>query len=165
MGNTHRQCSIEVENKTSKYTLCNPLWYTHSGSCETPFPLTLGPSESGSALFIKTHDTARGSVGVFTYDLLNGCTKQLDGKIAVMFDNPYDFSLYYNSCAVGVFDMAKKCDRDLHHQMAKETEEGFVRRKAADGTLTYSKLVTIRASMSDTCQPDIKVQVCNVWEK
>ncbi|XP_067472139.1 DELTA-sagatoxin-Srs1a-like [Thunnus thynnus] len=160
MGN--RQCSIEVENKTSKYTLCNLCWYTHSGSCETPLPPTLGPAESGSALFISTPQTASGSVGVFTYNLLNGSTKQHDGKIAVMFSNPFDFNLYSNWYAVGDFDMATTCDYDLYYKMYYDAEKGFVRGRAADGSLIYeSKLVTIRATMSDSYQPVIKVQV---WE-
>ncbi|XP_067426890.1 DELTA-sagatoxin-Srs1a-like [Thunnus thynnus] len=161
MGN--RQCSIEVENKCSEYTLGNPRWYTDYGFCETPFPLTLGPSESGSALFVKTPGTVYGSVGVFTYDLLNGSTKQHDGKIAVMFSNPYDFNLYSNWYAVGDFDMATTCDYDLYYKMYYNAEKGFVRGKAADGSLIYeSKLVTIRATMSDSYQPVIKVQVCKV---
>ncbi|XP_067426472.1 DELTA-actitoxin-Aas1a-like [Thunnus thynnus] len=163
MGNTHRQCSIEVENKTSKYTLCNPRWYTYSGFCKTPFPPTLDPSKSGSALFIKTPQTASGSVGVFTYDLLNGSTNQNDGKIAVMFSNPFDFNLYSNSYAVGVFDMAKKCDCGLYKEMYYDAERKFVRGKAADGSLTHeSKLNTITATMSDSYQPDIKVQVLKI---
>ncbi|XP_044188515.1 DELTA-sagatoxin-Srs1a-like [Thunnus albacares] len=161
MGN--RQCSIEVENKCSEYTLGNPRWYTYSGFCETPFPPTLDPSESGSALFIKTPGAACGSVGVFTYNLLNGSTNLNDGKIAVMFSNPFDFNWYSNWYAVGVFDMATTCDYDLYYKMYYDVGEGFVRGKAADGTLIYeSKLVTIKASMSDSYQPIIKMQVCEV---
>ncbi|XP_042248853.1 DELTA-sagatoxin-Srs1a-like [Thunnus thynnus] len=163
MPPTHRQCSIEIENKCSGYTLCNPRVHTVSGFCETPLPPTLGPAESGSALFIKTPQTACGSVGVFTYDLLNGSTKQYDGKIAVMFSNPYDFNLYSNWYAVGVFDMGKTCDPDLYKEMYKNAEKGFVRGKAKGPSLTHtSNRVTIRATMSDSYQPVIKVQVCKV---
>ncbi|XP_044187213.1 DELTA-sagatoxin-Srs1a-like [Thunnus albacares] len=163
MGNTHRQCSIEVENKTSEYILCNPCVHIISGSCKTPLPPKIDPSKSGSALFIKTPGTARGSVGVFTYDLLNGFRNQNDGKIAVMFSNPYDFNLYSNWYAVGDFDMAKKCDYGLYKEMYYNAEKGFVRGKAADGSLIYeSKRVTIKASMSDSYQPDIKVQVLKI---
>ncbi|CAK6980509.1 DELTA-thalatoxin-Avl1a-like [Scomber scombrus] len=163
MPPTHRQCSIEIENKCSVYTLCNPRVHTVSGHCETPLPPTLGPSESGSARFTKTPQTACGSVGVFTYDLLNGSTKQHDARLAVMFSNPYDFNLYSNWYAVGVFDTAKTCDHELYKQMYNSAENGFVRGKAKGSGLTYSSHhVTIRATMSDGYQPVMKVQVCKV---
>ncbi|XP_040917647.1 DELTA-sagatoxin-Srs1a-like [Toxotes jaculatrix] len=159
---THRQCSIEVQNKCAGYSLGNPRVHTVSGSCEKPLPPTLGPSESGSALFIKTPHTACGSVGVFTYDLLSESTRQYRGRVAVMFSVPYDFNLYSNWYAVGVFGLDMHCDKHLYEMMYYNAERGFVRGKAKGPSLTHKgNDVTIRATMSDSYQPVIKVQVCN----
>ncbi|XP_044037706.1 uncharacterized protein LOC122869124 [Siniperca chuatsi] len=156
---THRQCTIELENKCSAYTLCNPSWSIVSGSCAKALPPTLGPSESGSSLFIKTPHRARGSVGVLTYDLQIESTEECDGKMAVMFSVPYDFNLYSNWYAVGLFDENKVCDYSLYEEMYYNTENGFVRGQAKDGGLTYKgEAVTIRATMSDSCTPVINIQ-------
>uniref|UniRef100_A0A3Q3IJN6 Uncharacterized protein n=1 Tax=Monopterus albus TaxID=43700 RepID=A0A3Q3IJN6_MONAL len=135
--------------------------YTHSGYCVKPLPPTIDPLESGGALFTKSPDTACGCVGVFTYDLQSQFTKQFSSaKVAVMFSNPFDLSHDVNMFAVGVFDKDKKCDYDLYKEMRYGEEEGFVRGKAKNGILTYkSDEVNIRATMSDSDQPVIKVQL------
>ncbi|KAK2833951.1 hypothetical protein Q5P01_017840 [Channa striata] len=157
---THRQCTIEIQNNSCNYTLMTPRIYTESGSCEKPLPAVIGVSSSGSALFVKTPHTACGSVGVFTYDLYHHPSKQNRGKMAVMFSNPYDFNLYSNWFAVGVFDMSKQCDHDLYKEMYNNKEKGFVRGQAKCGCLNHtSHAVTIRATMGDSYQPVIKVQV------
>lgn len=126
--------------------------YTASGSCTTPLPPTIASCSSGSALFSKTPNTARGSVGVFTYDLLQNGTNQHAEKIAVMFSVPYDFNLHSNWYAV--------CDYDLHCEMYYQSDKTFIRGKASGQGLTYKgDQVTIMATMSDTYQPVMKVQV------
>ncbi|KAF3700645.1 DELTA-actitoxin-Afr1a [Channa argus] len=156
---THRQCTIEIENK-SDHMLMSPRIYTVSGSSEKSLPPTISVSSSGSALFAKTPHTACGSVGVFTYDLYQNSTKQNRGKMAVMFSNPYDFNMHSNWFAVGVFDMNKQCDCNLYNEMYYNEEKGFVRGEAKFGSLTYtSHGVTIRATMSDSYQPVINLQL------
>lgn len=143
---------------------CVSSVYTDSGFCQEPLPPTLSPSESGRVLFVKTPHAARGSVGVFTYDLHNQSTKQYDGKVAVMFSNPYDFNLYSNWYAVGVFDKSTKCDKSLFEEMYYNSEREFVRVKAKECSLTYKgESVTIRATISDSYTPVIKIQVCTNW--
>ncbi|XP_028990723.1 uncharacterized protein LOC114846102 [Betta splendens] len=157
-----RQCTIEIQNKCSVYILCNPHVYTVSGFCEKPLAPTLSPSESGSSLFIKTPHSARGSVGVFTYDLQNTTTKTFGGRIAVMFSVPYDYNLYSNWYGVGVFGLDRQCGQLLFDQMYNDTETSFVRGKAKMPSLTYKgSNVIIRATMSDSYQPVMKVQVCD----
>nr|XP_020476905.1 DELTA-sagatoxin-Srs1a-like [Monopterus albus] len=153
---------IKIQNECSDYVLCNPRVYTYSGNYNKPLPATIGPSKSGGALFTKTPNTACGSVGVFTYDLQNKSTKRCSRKVAVMFSNPYDFNLYSNWFAVGVFNKNKKCDYDLYSEMYYNEEKGFVRGEARNHALTYtSDVVNIIATMSDSYKPVIKVQLCN----
>ncbi|XP_076020712.1 uncharacterized protein LOC143011650 [Genypterus blacodes] len=157
---THRQCTIEVTNDCSNYTLRNPSEFLNRGRCSIPLSPTIASSKSASALFTKTPHTARGSVGVFTYDLVRNDTKQSVGKMAVLFNVPYDFNLYRNGYAVGIFDTSKSCDYGLYHQMHKEKQNMFVREKAKGPSLCYSdKGITIRAKMTDTYQPVMKVEV------
>ncbi|XP_041823406.1 DELTA-actitoxin-Oor1b-like [Melanotaenia boesemani] len=157
---THRQCSVQIQNKSSMYTMSEPRIHLVSGFCDSPLPPTLGPSESGSALFIKTRDSARGSVGVFTYDLLRGSNRQLAGRMAVMFSVPYDFLLYSNWYGVGEFDGSKRCSKELFNHMYEGLEIGFTRGKAKGPSLTHrGDWVTLRASMSDSYQPVLKVEV------
>ncbi|XP_030592682.1 DELTA-stichotoxin-Hcr4b-like [Archocentrus centrarchus] len=149
---THRQCSIELKNGCSNYTLLNP-------SVHKPLPLVIDPSSTGSALFMKTPNTACGAVGVFTYDLRNKSTVESTEKLAVMFSVPYDFNLYSNWCAVGIFDKSKECNYDLYYQMYNKTDKAFTRGKAGPG-LNYKKdQITIMALMTDSYEPVIEVEV------
>ncbi|XP_035510865.1 LOW QUALITY PROTEIN: bryoporin-like [Morone saxatilis] len=156
---THRQCSIEITNKCSNYTLRNPSLHTDSGSCTEPLPGTsIDPSKTGNALFTKTPNTARGAVGVFTYNLLNQSANASTEKIAVMFSVPYDYNLYSNWYAVGIFDKSVLCDHDLYYQMYNNT--GTFERKKGGQSIEYRKdNVTIIATMTDTFQPVMHVEV------
>ncbi|XP_027140885.1 DELTA-sagatoxin-Srs1a-like [Larimichthys crocea] len=157
---THRQCSVEVTNKCSNYELCEPSVYMNSGFCAQSLPLTLEPSSSGNALFTKTPHGARGAVGVFTYDLLDKSTNESTEKIAVMFSVPYDFNLYSNWYAVGIFHKFTECNHDLYHKMYNNSDNSFVRGKAGGLCLKHkNNRVTVVASMSDSYQPVMKVEV------
>ncbi|XP_062407561.1 uncharacterized protein LOC134098511 [Sardina pilchardus] len=158
---THRECNIDIKN-TSAFILCNPKSHSVSGYCNDPLPPTLNPSEEGKGCFIKTAHTACGSVGVFTYDIFQQHENQYIGKIAVMFSNPYDFSLYSNWYAVGVLGMEKSCDYELYNEMYNGVQMGFVRGKASGSSLTHDgSSVGITASMSDSYQPVLKIKVYN----
>ncbi|KAK1890367.1 DELTA-actitoxin-Afr1a [Dissostichus eleginoides] len=156
-----RQCCIEIENECATYTFVNPRIYTFSGVCVTPFPPTLAPGASGSALFRKKPIIARGSVGVVTYDLLNKDTNMTAEKIAVMFSAPFNFDFHSNLYALGVFDRSKQCDEALYKQMYyEEPPTTFSRQHADCSCLTYvGDHITIMGTMSDIHQPVIKVQV------
>lgn len=160
---THRECWMEIVNKCPGCTLTNPRWYTFSGRCASPFPPTIPFDAPGSARFIKTPHTACGAVGVVTYDLLQDDTDRASEKMAVMFSNPYDFNLYSNWYAVGIFDQNKGCNENLYREMYYETNDSFVRGQAGGPVLTYKgKEFTVQATMSDVYQPVMKVEVKKV---
>uniref|UniRef100_A0A672FH97 Uncharacterized protein n=1 Tax=Salarias fasciatus TaxID=181472 RepID=A0A672FH97_SALFA len=159
---THRQCFIEIMNGCcNNYFKSFPppnRWYVYSGSCASPFPPTVPSNALGSALFIKTPHTACGSVGVVTYDLLHDDDDQPSEKIAVMFSNPYDFNLFSNWYAVGIFDKSKQCDYDLYSEMYYGSSESFIRGQAGGEVLSHTgQRVSILATMSDANQPIVKV--------
>ncbi|CAI5657825.1 unnamed protein product [Oreochromis niloticus] len=155
-----RQAAIHITNRTKGYLLFNPSLHLVSGLCQIPLPATLGPSECDIALFSKTDGTARGSVGVFTYDLYDESTKTADKKIAVMFSVPFDYGLYSNWYAVGVFDKDTNCDYDLYYKMYYSVERGFVRGNADGHALTYTdEDVTVKSSMTNLSVATLKVDV------
>uniref|UniRef100_A0A3P9P821 Uncharacterized protein n=1 Tax=Poecilia reticulata TaxID=8081 RepID=A0A3P9P821_POERE len=120
-------------------------------NCESPLPPTLRPSESGSALFTKKVYTASGSSGVFTYDVVHESSKEYKGRLAVMFAVPYDFNIFYNWYAVGIFSKDKLCNDELYTEMYYGVQHCFIRGKAKGPSLTHKEGgVTIRASMSDS---------------
>lgn len=140
--------------------------FIESGGCAIPLSPFITPFKSDVVQFAKTPNTACGSVGVFTYDLLHNDTKQAVKKIAVMFSVPYDFVEYCNWYAVGIFDHSKECDSNLYHEMYNNTEKSFIRGKASDPCLVYKGHdVTVMAAMSDSYQPVMKVQVTDIKKK
>ncbi|XP_041865078.1 DELTA-sagatoxin-Srs1a-like [Melanotaenia boesemani] len=159
---TYRQCTINLHNKTTNYRMQDPLVYIVSGTSSEPLPPALDPSESGSALFIKTAYTACGSVAVFTYDLVEISSMQFLGCVAVMFSVPYDFHFHSNWYGVGMFSKDIPCDANLFNLMYEGEETTFVRGRASGPSLVYrGNDVTIRATMSDSYQPVLKVDVCD----
>uniref|UniRef100_A0A1A8NSI5 Si:ch211-119d14.3 n=1 Tax=Nothobranchius rachovii TaxID=451742 RepID=A0A1A8NSI5_9TELE len=155
---THRQCSIELKNDTSDYTLYYPSVYLNSGCCSVPFPPTIRSSTSGEASFTTTPNTTQGSVGIFTYDLFNNSTRSSTEKAAVLFVVPTDLnSVAY---AVGIFDHSKECGQDLFKEMFKTTKGSFVRAKAQGQSLTHKgRNVTIMATMSNCSNAVMKVEI------
>ncbi|XP_027898389.1 DELTA-sagatoxin-Srs1a-like [Xiphophorus couchianus] len=159
---TQRKCTVEIQNKSSSLMLCEPLVYVFKGNCESPLPPTLRPTESGSALFIKKVYTTSGSSGIFTYDIVHESSKECKGRLAVMFAVPYDFNIFYNWYAVGIFSKDKQCNDDLYNEMYYGVQDRFIRGKAKGPSLTHKEgEVTIRASMSDSFKPILKLELCD----
>ncbi|XP_031142843.1 uncharacterized protein LOC116041123 [Sander lucioperca] len=160
MSVSWRQCAIQITNECSTYDLDNPCAYMESGVCTEPLPPQIDSNSTGSALFTKTANAARGAVGVFTYDLIKKSTKNAIGKIAVMFCVPYDYVLYFNLYAVGIFDESQAFNNNLYQLMYYDSNSNFIRGKATGPCLSHTDgQVTIMGTMSDSYQPVMKVVV------
>ncbi|XP_028456388.1 bryoporin-like [Perca flavescens] len=152
---TWRQSYITVINYSSLSTLFNPCLYTQSGRCTQTPPQHIGVQSSGTALFTKTAYTARGSVGVMTYDLQHSTY-----KIAVMFSVPYNYNQFSNVYTVGIFDKSQECNYDLYYKMYYDQPTTFVRGEAKGPSLTYKRdRVTVVATMTDFSEAVINVGV------
>lgn len=135
--------------------------YIKSGRCNVPLTPSIKPAGgTGEALFVKIPNTAGGSVGIFTYNLLDISTTNSSKKMAVLFKVPFNRKQTPNMYAVGIFDISKECNQSLFNEMSKDTNATFVRGKAKDPGLTHiSQNVTIMATMSDCYEPVLKVQM------
>lgn len=150
-------------NINSDFSFFLTSLYLVSGLCQIPLPAKLKPSESGNTMFSKTGGTARGSVGVFTYDLYDHEKKGADKKIAIMFSVPFDYGMYSNWFAIGVFDRDTNCDYDLYCKMYYSPERGFVRGKADGLDLTHTDNdITVKSSMTNSSIATLKVDVQNM---
>lgn len=134
--------------------------YIKSGQCSAPLPPGIQSTVTGEALFIKTPKTAGGSVGIFTYDLLDISTKNSSEKMAVLFKVPFNRKQKPNMYAVGIFDISKDCDSDLFNEMSNNKTSTFVRGNAKGPSLTHKgQNVTIEGTMSDSYESVLKLQV------
>uniref|UniRef100_A0A3B4A3J4 Uncharacterized protein n=1 Tax=Periophthalmus magnuspinnatus TaxID=409849 RepID=A0A3B4A3J4_9GOBI len=155
---THRECTVELSNDTSTYSLCNPRVHIDTGVCAEPLTPSIPPSSSGDGLFTKSRTSMRGTGGVFTYDL---CENHVcKGKVAVLFKVPYDLNLRDVVFAVGFFDGDTECDKHLFHRMFKTEDDKFVRAKANGSCVIFeTDFVTISSAMSNCGKPVMKVEV------
>jgi len=109
------------------------------------------------AEFQKTAHTARGAVGVFTYEL-QSCNK----KLAYMFSVPFDYNLYSNWHAGGFFGKSKDCNYDLFYEMYNSAENGFLRRKGGNSFSHTDGGFKVQATMTDTYTPEMTVDIFDV---
>ncbi|KAK6471279.1 DELTA-stichotoxin-Hcr4a-like [Huso huso] len=156
---TNRNITISIENN-SDFSLTNPRIYTFSGYNLNPPQPTIKKETTAVCSFSKTSYTARGSVGVLTYDVI----KNNDPVecIAMMFSVPFDYNWYKNWFAIGSFSVEKTCDHALYNRMYHKGEKGFIRRQATDGIIEFTgKAVVIKATMSAAGRSIMKIEVWN----
>uniref|UniRef100_A0A8C7KBH6 Uncharacterized protein n=1 Tax=Oncorhynchus kisutch TaxID=8019 RepID=A0A8C7KBH6_ONCKI len=100
-----------------------------------------------------TSDTAKGAVGVFTYEMFSPSKKKHTEIIAVVFSVPYDYNWYSNWFAVGVFNRDKGCDDPLYDEMYNSGQ----RKCQARSSKWLQYHVTIKASTSNSGCAVVKV--------
>lgn len=138
--------------------------YLNSGNCHSPPQPTVRPLKTEVCNFSKTSAKASGAVGVLTYDLFERNSKGAKESIAIMFSVPYDYNLYQNWVAVGIYDKDKECDESLYKEMYYNKEQqSFVWAEAHGSCLMYEgKQLDILCTMSPMGRAIMKVEL---WDK
>uniref|UniRef100_A0A8C8H0E9 Cytolysin Src-1-like n=1 Tax=Oncorhynchus tshawytscha TaxID=74940 RepID=A0A8C8H0E9_ONCTS len=135
--------------------------YMSSGFCYHPPQPTVRTTKTEVCSFTKDDDTATGAVGVLTYDLFHMQSRVCSERMAIMFSVPYDYNFYKNWLGVGVFEVARACDKQLYNHMYKEKDfSKFVRSEASGSGVEYkAQHVDLRATMSNVGKSIIKVEL------
>ncbi|XP_076121226.1 actinoporin-like protein [Alosa pseudoharengus] len=161
---TRRNATIEISNLTNNYCLLNPRVFLENGETFNPPQPTVRPLKTEVCTFSKTSAKAKGSVGVMTYDLFERSRNDHIETLAIMWSVPWDYNLYKNWFAVGVYPKSRACDESLYKEMYYEkNQQGFVREEANGSGINYvGSYLDIKATMSPLGKAIMKVEV---WDK
>uniref|UniRef100_W5KPN9 Uncharacterized protein n=1 Tax=Astyanax mexicanus TaxID=7994 RepID=W5KPN9_ASTMX len=160
--NTDRNVTIQITNYSNNYTLDNPRIYTYSGHCYDPPQPTIKQNPKEVCSFTKTASTATGSVGVMTYQILTN-DRRCIGELAIMFSVPYDYNLYENVFALGIFKKNTECDETLYNMMYSNVCAEFRREKGIGSSMTHTGgNILLKGTMSPQAQSVMKVEL---WDK
>ncbi|XP_062332575.1 DELTA-stichotoxin-Hcr4a-like [Osmerus eperlanus] len=155
-----RSVTIQITNQTENYTLINPNVWQYSGCAHIDPTSHIKPMESKVCSFIKTMGAAAGCVGVLTYE-----TKRLQGKgceeiLAIMFSVPFDYNLYSNWFAVGIYGHGRACNRSLFKDMYYNKENRFTRSKADSEIMYDGNVLNVKAKMPDVLNTILTLELC-----
>ncbi|KAK9535394.1 hypothetical protein VZT92_007777 [Zoarces viviparus] len=161
-----RSVTIEIGNVTNNYCLINPKVYLENGETYNPPQPTVRPLKTEVCTFSKSGGKATGSIGVLTYDLFERSQNDYIETLAIMFSVPWDYNLYKNWFAVGLYKKGRNCDKALYKEMyyeKKQHELGFVREEAVGSGINYvGQYLDVKATMSPLENSIMKVEV---WDK
>ena len=132
-----------------------------SGFAFSPPQPTVRSTNTAVCSFTKDDNTATGAVGVLTYELFDVRNKDCKEVMAVMFSVPFDYNLFKNKLALGVFENTRACDEKLYEHMYESKDfTHFARHQPNGSGLKYEgKMVDVRACMSDEGRAIIKLEV------
>lgn len=137
--------------------------YLENGETYNPPQPTVRPLKAEVCTFAKSSCKLTGTIGVLTYDLLERSMNNYTEGLAIMFSVPWDYNLYENWFAVGIYNRGYKCNEALYKEMYYEKnqkEHGFVREKANGSGIHYEGgHLDIRATMSPLGKAIMKVEV------
>lgn len=161
---SRRNATIEITNLTNNYCLLNPKVFLESGETYNPPQPTVRPQKTEVCTFSKTSAKATGSVGVMTYELFERSRKGAAETLAIMFSVPWDYNVYKNWYAIGIYPKGKECDEALYKEMYYDKDpKGFVRMEADGSGLTFEGSgLDIKATMCPMGKAIMKVEV---WDK
>lgn len=146
--------------------MCVCRVYLDNGETHNPPQPTVRPLKTEVCTFTKSSSKATGSVGVLTYDLLERSRDDYIETLAIMFSVPWDYHLYKNWFAVGLYKKGRNCDKDLFKEMYYEknpSAHGFAREEAVGSGINYvGDYLDIKATMSPLGNAIMKVEV---WDK
>ncbi|XP_020790786.2 actinoporin-like protein [Boleophthalmus pectinirostris] len=159
-----RSVTIEIANVTNNYCLLNPRVYLDNGEVYNPPQPTVRPHMKEVCTFTKSASKATGAVGVMTYDLLERSRNDYIETLAIMFSIPWDYNLYKNWFAVGIYPRGRNCDKDLFKEMYYDKNpQGFTRDEAKGSGINYvGKFLDIKAAM---CPLGNAIMSVEVWDK
>ncbi|XP_068606380.1 bryoporin-like [Brachionichthys hirsutus] len=162
---TNRNCTVEINNVSDSYCLINPKVFMSSGFSQHPPQPTVRPATAEVCSFTKDDHTAKGAVGLLTYDVLHVPSRRISNRLAIMFSVPYDRNLYENRLAVGVVEKSRCCDKSLYNQMYDGKDlTNFSRSESGrcgTGLLHKANDVDVRATMSSVGRAILKVELFN----
>ncbi|KAL3968109.1 nucleoside-diphosphate kinase [Sarotherodon galilaeus] len=161
---SRRNVSIEITNLTNNYCLTDPKVFLESGNCRSPPQPTVRPQKTEVCNFGKGKAKATGAVGVLTYDLFKRELNRADETLAIMFSVPYDYNMYKNWFALGIYKKGKECNESLFKEMYYNKEQvGFIRAEAKGSDLTFEGgSLDIKGTMSPLGRAIMKVEL---WDK
>ncbi|MGH0178841.1 UNVERIFIED_CONTAM: hypothetical protein FKN15_078128 [Acipenser sinensis] len=154
-----RCVGIEIRNKSAKIILEQPETYCFSGSRKNlPLP-SVHPGETVVAVFVKTHGSLRGSVGILSYKFNNK-------RFFLYFSNPFDYVLYNNEFALLIADESVQTDEDLYKVLAFGSLVPLYKKTTVQSVASSLKLkgegVQIVATMTANAKPTIKLEFRDV---
>ncbi|XP_042364579.1 LOW QUALITY PROTEIN: bryoporin-like [Plectropomus leopardus] len=158
---TNRNCTIQITNVSKIYCLNNPKVFMESGFTSSPPQPTLRSGETEVCSFTKDDHTASGAVGVLTYELFHMGSRLCDEQIAVMFSVPFDYNIYKNWLALGLFPKDKPCDKEVYDTMYTSKDFVSFSRHEADGSGVVYKgtKMIVRGCMSNEGKAIIKLEL------
>ncbi|XP_008435409.1 DELTA-stichotoxin-Hmg2b-like [Poecilia reticulata] len=161
---SRRNVTIEITNLSNQYCLINPKVFLDSGNVHSPPQPTVRPQKTEVCNFSKDTGKATGAVGVLTYELFGRSANSAKEIIAIMFSVPYDYNMYKNWVAVGIYNVGKECNESLYKEMYYNKEQkGFVRQESNGCGINFEgSNVNIKATMSPMGRAIMKVEI---WDK
>ena len=137
--------------------------YLENGETNNPPQPTVRPAKTEICTFTKSGG-ATGCVGVMTYDLLEQSKNDFIETLAIMFSVPWDYNLYKNWFAVGIYKKGRNCDKALYKEMYNDKKQhGFVREEAHGSGINHvGDYLDIKATMCPLGNAIMKVEV---WDK
>ncbi|XP_060735712.1 uncharacterized protein LOC132852491 [Tachysurus vachellii] len=155
---TIRNVSIQITNFTDRYTLTNPRTYNSSGCCLNPPQFTVAKKTSEACTFSKSASAARGCAGVLAYKILKD-EEHFVGDLVIMFSVPFDYILYENYLALGIFENQVSCNHNLFYEMYN-MKGTFTRQKATGSEVMYSgQGICVKGTMSTAGKSIMKVEI------
>uniref|UniRef100_A0A4W4FDA6 DELTA-sagatoxin-Srs1a n=1 Tax=Electrophorus electricus TaxID=8005 RepID=A0A4W4FDA6_ELEEL len=157
--NTTRNVVIQITN----YKLLLFLYrvYTKSGYCLSPPQPTIRKKTTEACSFTKTSDTACGAVGILTYTILTDECNSV-GELVIMFSVPYDYNIYENWLALGIFNTSISCNDELFNRLYYDPSTNdcpFARGKGAGSGIAYSTgQICVKGTMSPAGKSVMKVE-------
>lgn len=140
--------------------------YLENGESYNPPQPTVHHLMTECCTFTKSGSSATGAIGVLTYDLYENTHKDAIECLAIMFSVPWDYNLYKNWFAVGIYKKDRTCDEALYKEMyyeKKQKEHGFVREEAVGSGINYvGNYVDVKATM---CPLENAIMKVEVWDK